>query len=62
MFTYEDLLISPLKKKVNGEHYFNVKGSSFIKTSNLYKTVDSIIGLGGNKGITSSDFGYTPRA
>lgn len=58
-FTYEDVLLSPLKRKRDGEYYFKVQGSPFIKTTKLYKTISDIIGLGVPRGVTKSDFGYT---
>jgi len=59
-FTYEDLLLSPLKKKADGEYFFDVETTGLIKTSKLFDVVMDKLELTQPEPVKLklSDFGF----
>jgi hypothetical protein len=59
-FTYKDLLSSPLKRKADGEYFFDVTTTGLVKTTRLFETVLDRIEYTQPKPIKlkMSDFGY----
>lgn len=59
IFDYERVINSELKKKRDGEYYFDVRGDGLIPVKDLYKTVHNVMGIKGATriGPKKEDFG-----